>query len=273
MRTNRLSLPAGCGLLIAIGCGIASAPIATSAAPPAAPAPAFAAPASIHAGTREYVWTVYLPVVTTEHVEAVIEVLAPRVHGRRWDYELPGLKSERFKLGQVAEFSCKYGDWELPNECRTEWHDVYADLPVLAMQRDHVDYDEVDWAWEERTVGIDVARWSWRAGTLTFSVPVFGPEETARAQATLDADRAATAKAIDKGLDTLGASIAAVEAQGGDPRHLSTGGGTSVDLPAMQQTLRDEKAKELDRLARIRDEITNLGTIAPDTRETPTAAP
>ena len=96
------------------------------------------------------VWTFDAPELTTDSVEVTMHVLVPRVRGRHWDYEVPTLKSQRFKMGQVAEFSCKYVDLQLPQECRTEWHDVYADLPVLAMERDHAEYEEVDCTWDER---------------------------------------------------------------------------------------------------------------------------
>ncbi len=265
MRKTRPSLLAACGLLLAFGSSVdlAQTTPAQSAAPAAMPA--FGAPVTVYAGTREYVWTLYVPVLTTERVAVVVQLPTLHVRGRRWDYEFPGLKSQRIKLGQVAEFNCKYSDWGLPEQCRTEWHNVYADLPQLAMQRDHLDYDEAEWVWEEQTMHIDVPHWSWNASTLTVSVPTFGPENMQQAQATLDARQAAAAKAIDAGIGTLDASIAAVEAQGGDPHRLSAGG-SSVDLPAMRQALREEKAGELDRIAAIRGELSHLGAVAPEAR-------
>ena len=258
MRKRGFFLAAACGLLIASGGASAqTAPVA---------APAFAAPATVYAGTREYVWTVYVPSLTIERVEVVTRVLAPTVRSRRWDYELPGLKSERRKLWQVAEFSCKYMDWRLPEECRTVWRDVYADLPVLTMQHEHVDFDAVEWAWQERTIRVDVPRWSWTATTLVISVPAFGPEDFERAQATLDARQAVAVKTIDAGIDALDADIAAVEAQGADPRRLSTADGTLVDLSAARRALRDEKAQELDRFARVRGELGSLSAAARDAR-------
>jgi hypothetical protein len=263
MRKRGLFLRAAGGLLIAIGGGTA-APQATPSADPA-----FGAPVNVYADTREYVWTLYVPSLRNERVEVVTRVLAPTVRSRRWDYELPGLKSERRKLWQVAEFSCKYMDWQLPNECRTEWHDVYADLPVLTMQRDHVVFDAVEWAWEERTIRIDVPRWSWNETTLVIGVPAFGSQDFERAQTTLDARQASAVKAIDAGIEALDTDIAAIEAQGADPRRLPTGDGTLVDLPAARQTLRDEKARELDRYARARDEIRNLSAAARARNEGP----
>lgn len=269
MRKNTLSWAAGCGLLIAIGAGFAAA----QSAPTAAPAATFGAPVTVYPGTREYVWTFSVPVLTSERVAVVTHVQVPHVHERRWNYELPTLNSQRFKLGQVAEFSCKYSDLELPQECRTQWHNVYADLPVLAMQRDHMDYEVVEWRWEEHTIRIDIPRWTWSERKLTVSVPVFTAEDNAHAQATLDVQQAGAAKAIDAGIASLDTSIAAVEAQGADPRKLSTGDGTIIDLPALRQTLRDEKASQLDQLTHIRGELRNLETGARATGEAPTAAP
>ena len=256
MRRNGLFMRVAGGLLIAIGSGAASAQTSPIAEP------AFAAPANVYAGTRDYVWTIYVPSMTTERVEVATRVLAPTVRSRRWDYELPGLTSERRKLWQVAEFSCKYMDWQLPNECRTVWRDVYADFPVLTMQRDHVDIDAVEWAWEERTIRIAVPRWSWNETTFVIGVPVFGPRDFERAQTTLDARQAAAVKTIDAGIEALDSDIAAIEAQGADPRRLTTIDGVNVDLPAARQALRDERARELDRFARVRGEISNLSDAA-----------
>jgi hypothetical protein len=262
MGKNRIAWRATCGLLLAIGSGGAAA----QAVP--GPAPVFGAPVTVYAGTREYVWTLYVPELTTEHLAVVVQAPALHVRGRRWDYELPSLKSQRFKLGQVAEFSCKYTDLGLPQICTTTWRNVYADLPVLAMQRDHLNYDAAEWAWEEQTLHIDVPRWQWKESTLTVSVPTFGPEEVEHAQATLDAQQAATAKAIDAAIATLDTSIAAVAAQGADPRELSTGE-RRVDLPALRQALRAEQAHQLEHLGVIRSELQQLAALPPGSRAAP----
>jgi hypothetical protein len=183
------------------------------------------------------------------------------------------LRAERFKLGQVAEFHCKYMDWRLPNECRTVWHDVYADLPVLAMQKDHVDYDAVEWAWQERRILFDVPRWTWTEQTLIVAVPAFDAEEVPqpgwsqtrdvmlaresieRARATLDSREATAVKIIDDAIAALNSSIASVEAEGADPRKLTAVDGTMIDLDATRQALLDQKVQELDRFARVRGEL------------------
>jgi hypothetical protein len=258
MGKKQFSWRAGCGVLLAIGGGSAAA----QAAPATNPAPAFGAPVTVYASTREYVWTLYVPVLTTEHVAVVVQVPTLRFRGRRWDYELPDLKSQRFKLGQVAEFNCKYSDMGLPQTCSTQWRNVYADLPVLTMQRDHLNYDEAEWVLEEQTLHIDVPRWQWKESTLTVSVPTFGPEDVEHAQATLDAQQAAAAKAIDAAVATLDTSIAAVAAQGADPRQLSTAAG-HVDLAAMRQALRAEQAHELEHEGSIRGALRQLAAGAP----------
>ena len=131
MRKKSSLLPAACGLLLGIGAGLASAQTAPAADAAAEDAPAFGAPVTVYAGTKEYVWTLYVPELTTERVAVVANVPVVHVRGRRWDYELPDLKSQRFKLGQVFEFSCKYSDWELPEQCRTEWHEEKPSLRVV----------------------------------------------------------------------------------------------------------------------------------------------
>jgi hypothetical protein len=262
MDPNRFTRGAACGLLMVIGSGCACAQ----------QAPAFGAPVTVYAGTREYVWTLSVPVLTTERVPVVIQVLALHLRGQRWDYDLPTLKSQRFKLGQVADFSCKYSDWGLPETCLTQWRDVYADLPVLAMEHDHLDYDAAQWVWEDKTLHIDVPRWKWKEGTLTVSVPTFGPKDVTHAQASLDAQQAAATQALDQAIATLDTSIATVEAQGADPRRLATGQ-ASVDLPALRQALRDEKARELEQLGAIRGELRELAAVVPDAPAAPTAVP
>jgi hypothetical protein len=260
MIKNRCSLAA---FAVAIGAGAAAA----QTAPPAASGTTFAAPVSVYPGTRVYTWTFRVPVLTTEPIEVVTTLRTPKVHGRHWDYEAPTLKSQRFKLGQVAEFSCKYPDLDLPQECHTEWHNVYADLPVLAMERNHIDYDVVEWREEQQRIRIDIPRWTWSERKLTVSVPIFTAEDDARAQATLDAQQADAAKTIDAGIAALDSSIAAVKAQGADPRQLASGDGTAIDLQSLRQTLRDEQQSQFERLAGIRAELRNL-----EAGETPTAA-
>jgi hypothetical protein len=257
MNKNRFARPAACALLLAIASG---------------GAPAAGDPATAYAGTREYVWTIYIPVLTTERVAAVVQVPVLTLHGRRWDYEVPDLKSQRFKLGQVAEFSCRYSDLGLPETCTLQWQNVYADLPVFAMQRDHLDYDALEWTWQEQTLHIDVPRWSWHASTFTLRLPSSGGEDVQNAQHTLDAQQAAATQTLDQGIATLDKSIAAVEAQGADPRRLASGD-KAVDLPAMREALRAAKAQQLEQLAAIRGELRDLDAGTPGSRGEPITSP
>ncbi|HEV8554475.1 MAG TPA: hypothetical protein VGR65_14015 [Casimicrobiaceae bacterium] len=266
MRKTDLYIVAASGLLIALG-----ASFGTARAQPSPPVSD--ATAKVYGSSREYRWTFYVPVMTLERREIFVQAPATTVRSRRWDYEVPGLRAERFKLGQVAEFTCKYMDWRLPNECRTVWHDVYADLPVLTMQKRHVDYDVAEWGWEERRIRFDVPRWTWTEQTLIVAVPAFDAEEVPppgrsqakdvvlaresieRARAMLDSREAATVKIMDDAIAALNSSIASVEAEGADPRKLMTVEGTNLDLGAARQALLDQKAQELDRFARLRGEL------------------
>jgi hypothetical protein len=261
---------AASGLLIALGSSFETAKAQPS--PPAADATA-----KVYGGSREYRWTFYVPVMTLERREIVVQAPATTVRSRRWDYEVPGLRAERFKLGQLAEFRCKYMDWRLPNECRTVWHDVYADLPVLTMQKNHVDYDVAEVAWQERRIRVDVPRWTWIEQSLIVAVPAFDAEEVPqpgwshasdvmlaresieRARATLNSREAATVEIMDDVIVALNSSIATVEAEGADPRSLTAVDGTIIDLGAVRQALLDQKAQELDRFARVRNELNTAG--------------
>jgi len=271
MRKTDLCIVAAAGLLIALGSSFE-----TARAQPAPPG--FDATPKVYGSSREYLWTFYVPVMTLERREIVVQAPANTVRSRRWDYEVPGLRAERFKLGQVAEFTCKYMDWRLPNECRTVWHDVYADLPVLTMLRRHVDYDVAEWGWEERRIRFDVPHWTWTEQTLIVAVPALDAEEVPlpgwsqakdvvlaresieRARATLDSREAATVKVMDDAIAALNSSIASIEAEGADPRKLTTVDGTNLDLGAARQALLEQKAQELDRFARVRKELDAAAT-------------
>jgi hypothetical protein len=266
MRKTDLCIVAAAGLLIALGASFEAA-----RAQPVRPAFVDATP-KVYGSSREYRWTFYVPVMTLERREIFVQAPATTVRSRRWDYEVPGLRAQRFKLGQVAEFTCKYMDWRLPNECRTVWHDVYADLPVLTMLKRHVDYDVAEWGWQERRIRLDVPHWTWTEQTLIVAVPAFDAEEVpppgwsqakdvmAResiesARAMLDSREAATVKIMDDAIAALNSSIVSVEAEGADPRKLTTVEGTNLDLGAARQALLDQKAQQLDRFARVRGEL------------------
>ena len=66
------------------------------------------------------------------------------------EYGMLEFTTERRRIGSVAEFSCKYPDFRLPNECRTTWRDVYVEVPIPVMSRDHVDLDVPEWSWQDR---------------------------------------------------------------------------------------------------------------------------
>ena len=277
MRKTALFIVAAAGLLIAFRSGFETA--TAQALPPAADATA-----KVYGGSREYRWTFYVPVMTFERREIVVQAPATTVRSRRWDYEIPALRAQRFKLGQVAEFTCKYMDWRLPNECRTVWHDVYADLPVLTMQNEHLDYDVAEVAVQERRIRFDVPHWTWTEQTLIVALPAFYAEEVPqpgwsqasdvvlaresieRARATLDSREAATKKIMDDAIAALDSSIASVEAEGANPKKLDAADGTIIDLGAARQALLEQKAQELDRFARVRGELDSAVRATRDAR-------
>jgi hypothetical protein len=231
----------------------------------------------LYAGTREYRWTFYVPVMSVERREIIVQGPGIAVHSRRFDYEVPGLKTERRKLFPVAELYCKYSDWQLPNECGVAWHDVYADFPLLTMRREHIDVDVAESTTEERRIRIDVPRWTWTERTLTLVVPEFSTEpppprtwsrasdtqlaETSidRARSALDARRAEVESALDAALAAVTSSIASVEAQGADATKAASGDGTQEDLYATRQALLDDKVRQLARYAQVRAELDATG--------------
>jgi len=277
MRKTALFIVAAAGLLIAFRSGFETA--TAQALPPAADATT-----KVYGGSREYRWTFYVPVMTFERREIVVQAPATTMRSRRWDYEVPAFRAQRFKLGQVAEFTCKYMDWRLPNECRTVWHDVYADLPVLAMQKEHLDYDVAEVAVQERRIRFDVPYWTWTEQTLIVAVPAFYAEEVPqpgwsqasdvvlaresieRARATLDSREAATKKIMDDAIAALDSSIASIEAEGANPKKLDAADGTIIDLGAARQALLEQKAQELDRFARVRGELDSAVRATRDAR-------
>jgi L-alanine-DL-glutamate epimerase-like enolase superfamily enzyme len=95
---------------------------------------------------------------------------------------------------------------------------------------------------------------------------VLARESIERARTTLDSGEAATVKIMDDAIAALNSSIASVEAEGADPRKLTTVGGANLDLGAARQALLEQKAQELDRFARVRKELDAAVRITRDAR-------
>jgi hypothetical protein len=182
------------------------------------------------------------------------------------------VRTEHRKIGTYPEFSCKYVDWTVSNECRTVWRGIYADLPVIVIRPQHLGFDIPDWRWKTQLLPIGVVRWTWKEELWRVSVPVIvtDPNDDSRTSAagqpmaSADVERArvalaakeATALAVlDDGLRALDRSIAAVEAYGADPRRIETDDGSTLDLIATRVTLRDERADAAQRFRRIGSEL------------------
>ena len=158
---------------LALGCGALLCSVSALAAE-SVPIPGPAT--DLYPATREYQWTIYVPQVTTERREIVVPGPVLTVRSRRYDYEVPGLREERRKLGQVPEFYCKYPDWQLPNECGVEWRTVYGDFPQLTMRREHIDVEVPEWSQGEHRTFIDVPRVTWVPRIFTLVVPILQTE-------------------------------------------------------------------------------------------------
>ena len=211
--------------------------------------------------TREYHWIFRVPVVSIEHRR--IRVTAPNMSTRwkRMDYETPALRSKRVKLWDLPEFSCKYPDLILPNECRTVWHGVYVDVPVLVTERAHVEFDVPQFGLAEQFIDVEIPRWTWTDKSFRFSLPAMAPPEAVqRLRIALNGQRAAIVAATDETIAGISREIETIEASGADPSKLASGDGSSLDLLAQRQSLLDQRAAELERLADIDAELAHLST-------------
>jgi hypothetical protein len=211
--------------------------------------------------TREYEWIFRVPVVSIEHRRIMVTAPSASTRSKRWTYEAPALREKRIKLWQVPEFSCKYPDLILPNECRTVWRSVYVDVPVLVSERAHVDVDVPQLGLSEKFIDLEIPRWTWTDKRFRFSLPAIAPPESVeRLRIALNGQRAAVASATEETIATITREIEAVQARGEDPARLVSGDGSSLDLFAQRQSLLEERAQELQRLTDIDAELTLLST-------------
>ena len=119
----------------------------------------------------EYRWVFLVPEWVVEAGHADARVYAPAVRPRRIDYGVVELATSRRRIGRMADFSCKYSDFALPNACRTTWRDVYADVPVPVVRRDYIDLDVPQWSWQRWRATYDVPRLVWKRAELVVSLP------------------------------------------------------------------------------------------------------
>ena len=209
--------------------------------------------------TTEYEWIFHVPVVSIERRRIMVTALNASTQSRRFSYEVPALRSKRIKLWDAPEFSCKYPDIILPNECRTVWHGVYADVPVLVSERGHIDVDVPRLALTENSIVLEIPRWTWTDKRFRFSLPAFAPPETvARLRNSLNGQRAEVTAATDETIASINREIEMVQASGEDPARLMSSDGSSLDLLAQRQSLLDQQAQELERLADIDAELSQL---------------
>jgi hypothetical protein len=209
--------------------------------------------------TLEYEWIFHVPVVEMKPYRIVVTLPEASTRSRRWEYEVPGLRSKRIKLWDTPEISCKYPDVILPNECKTVWHGVYVDVPVLVSERGHVDIDVPRVRMTEQSFRVDVARWTWTEKRFRFSLPALAPAEAVEeVRISLNRQRAAVVTASDEAVAALDREIAAIQASGGDPSKLESDDGSPLDLPAQRQSLLAERAGELDRMSAIDAELSSL---------------
>jgi hypothetical protein len=228
-------------------------------------------PTVAYSGTREFRWTVRVPVLAIENREFVFKAPTGITRPQRWDYEGPAVRTERRIIATYPEFSCKYVDWSVSNECLTVWRNIYADLPVIVTRPQHLIFDMPDWRWKTQLVPISIPRWTWKEEQWTVSVPVLVSEPTEdaprhwdqaaardeyfRVRSTMATRQAGALADLDAGLRALDSGIEAVEAHAGDPRRIEASDGGTLDLIAARAALRNDRAQVADRFGRIEKEL------------------
>jgi hypothetical protein len=111
----------------------------------------------------------------------------------------------------------------------------------------------------EQSIAVDIPRWTWTEKRFRFSLPAMAPAESVeRLRIALNDQRAAMASVTDGAIATLTREIEAVQASGEDPSKLVSGDGSSFDLLAQRQSLQEQRARELGRLADIDAELAHL---------------
>ncbi len=229
-------------------------------------------PPVAHEDTREFHWTVRVPLLTIEQREFAFRAPTSITRPQRWDYDGPAVRTERRRIATYPEFSCKYLDWTVSNECRTVWRAIYADLPVIVTRPQHLVFDVPDWRWKTQLLPVAVPRLTWKEERWTVSVPVIVVEpaddpgrprtdnKTAaagfeHARSTLAAKQASALAVLDEGLRAIERSIASVEAHDADPRRIETGEGGVLDLVAARAALRDGRADTVRRFRQVGSEL------------------
>lgn len=119
----------------------------------------------------EYRWTFVAPEWVVESRNVDMRAVIPSTRTKRIDYNTVEFPIEHRAIGRFPEFSCKYADFGLPNECRTTWRTMYADIPVVAIRRDHVDIDVPQLQWLDARTSIEAPRLVWKEQHLVVSLP------------------------------------------------------------------------------------------------------
>jgi hypothetical protein len=208
---------------------------------------------------REYEWTFHVPVLSLDHRHVAVTILNTDPQARRWSYEMPALHAKRIKLWDAPEITCKYPDITLPNECKTVWHGVYADLPVLVNEHVHIDVEVPRVRLVNTYIEVDLPRWTWTEKRFRFSLPAFAPPASVdQVRSSLNGQRAAVTAATDAVLAGIDRQIEVVRQKGEDPARIEADDGSVIDLPAQRQALLDERDQELERLAAIDTELSAL---------------
>lgn len=121
-------------------------------------------------------WSIEVPIVSLEQRQFAFQAPIATTHPQRWDYRGPVVRSERRKLGSYPDFSCKYIDWTVSNECRTVWRSVYADLPKVVLRPQHVVLDVPALRIETWTFPLALPRWTWKDEHWSVGLPAFAPD-------------------------------------------------------------------------------------------------
>jgi hypothetical protein len=251
--------------MMASGTQAADAVLAPETGPATAERPRYGVPGDdrpiLLPATRGYQWIFHVPVFSIERRHIYVTAPSTTLLAKRYEYEVPALREKRFKLWDAPEFSCKYADLILPNECRTVWHGVYVDLPVLVSQHTHLEVDVPQVRLKETLIAVDVPTWTWTEKSFRFSIPALAPPESVeQVRVSLNGQRAAVTAATDEAIASIDRQIELLRAKGEDPTALDSSDGSRIDLVAQRKALLDERAQELERLAAIDGELSALAT-------------
>lgn len=119
----------------------------------------------------QYRWEFVVPEWVVEPRTVTTVLVVPSTTPRRVDYASLEFDTAERPIGVVPVFSCKYGDFGLPNACVTTWRTLYADVPRAVIRHDYMDVDVPRLQANSVRQTFDVPRLVWKRASLVVSLP------------------------------------------------------------------------------------------------------